>query len=38
LVEIQKGTTFSFATLQGDSFSLGSEETINLNVAPIGEL
>jgi len=37
LVEIQKGTTFSFATLQGDSFSLGSEEIINLKVAPIGE-
>ena len=37
MVELQKGTTFSFATLQGDSFSLGSEETIKLNVAPIGE-
>ena len=37
LVEIQKGTTFSFATLQGDSFSLDNDDAIKLSVAAIGE-
>ena len=37
LIEIQKGETFSFATLQGDSFSLETEDTVKLEVSPIGE-
>ena len=37
LIELSKGTTFSFATLQGDSFSLESGDLVNLGVSPIGE-
>jgi hypothetical protein len=37
LIELVKGTTYSLATLQGDSFSLESGDNVALNVSPIGE-
>jgi hypothetical protein len=38
LIEINKGTTFSFTQLRSDSFDVSVEETkITLNVEPIGE-
>jgi hypothetical protein len=37
LIEIKKGDTFTFATLQGDSFSLSDGDKTNLKVSPIGE-
>jgi hypothetical protein len=37
LIELDKGTTFSFATLQGDSFSLESGDVVSLAASSIGE-
>ena len=37
LIEIQKGTTYQFAKLQGDSFSIKNGDEIKLGVSPIGE-
>ncbi|MDH3677006.1 MAG: hypothetical protein OEQ12_01745 [Nitrosopumilus sp.] len=37
LIEIKKGSTYSLATLQGDSFSIENGDIVKLSVSPIGE-
>jgi len=37
LVDLKKGTTFSFVKLRSDSFAVGKDEPINLITTPIGE-
>jgi hypothetical protein len=37
LIDVARGTTHTFATFQGDSFSLESGDTVKLEVSPIGE-
>ncbi len=37
IVEIKKGTSFTFSSLQSDSFSLVDGDSVELNVSPIGE-
>jgi hypothetical protein len=37
LIELEKGSTFKFANLQSDSFSIKDGDEIGLSVSPIGE-